>query len=562
MTIGLFLCVAFSVAFSALSFTTAFDVSFWAFPLALAATGCLVAVSFRFLRAPERSRLGLLRKTLEYLPFVLFASFVMRRAGTDDCSFAVDLATVLCWIAVMGLSLWCLFMLSDKRVENAFPAVGRAVAAKKGIAAQALEWVDALLQAACLVLIINLFIFQLYAIPSESMVPEFMIGDRVVVLKTPSGPKFPLSPVGVPRMRSYDRGDIVVFNNPHYNDTKEARVKSFASQLVYMLTFTGVNINRDEFGEEKADPLVKRVTGVPGEKLMLVDGVLYSRKKGDPAFAPVAEDAAWACWNVAGLPRSELSQVKTVPLSDDYFTLLESIESTRSNLDLGEAAAEARALVDRFASLKKLPDTASDSDTLLPGNRREVNAYFNADSEIARLLFTTNGGISWFKSFMTDWIELPARKNLFEDASFRLDVLLKLSFGRLIVRDAELFAVNATATVFAEDATRGALQKDSEKLRFYVSVHDMRNMGEFPSGQDEYIPENCFFMMGDNRFNSLDMRHSYDMHLEPIDDADRYSFLYRSNLDPQYVGVSKILGTANFRFWPPSRIGSTKVIRK
>jgi signal peptidase I len=325
-----------------------------------------------------------------------------------------------------------------------------------------------------------------------------------------------------------------------------------------MLTFTGVNINRDEYGNEKADPLVKRVTGVAGEKLMLVDGVLYSKTQGDSGFAPVAEDATWACWNVAGLPRSELSQVKTVPLSDDYFTLLESIESTRTNLDLGEAAAEARALVDRFASLKKLPDTASDSDTLLPANRREVNAYFNADSEIARLLFTTNGGISWFESFMTDWIDLPARKNLFEDASFRLDVLLKLSFGRLIVRDAELFSVNATATVFAEDATRGALQKDSEKLRFYVSVHDMRNMGEFPAAQDEYIPENCFFMMGDNRFNSLDMRHSYDMHLESIDDADPYSFLYRSNLAPQYVNVSKILGTANFRFWPLGRIGVPK----
>ena len=50
------------------------------------------------------------------------------------------------------------------------------------------------------------------------MVPEFMIGDRVVVIKTPSGPKFPLSEVGIPRMRSYSRGDIVIFSNPHRNN--------------------------------------------------------------------------------------------------------------------------------------------------------------------------------------------------------------------------------------------------------------------------------------------------------------------------------------------------------
>jgi signal peptidase I len=560
MTIGLYICIAFSLAFSALSFSPAFDVSFLAFPLAVLATGGLAVVAVRFLKTPERSRLGMLRKTLEYLPFALFAAFVIRRAGSGDCSFTIDLLTVICWLAVTGLTLWCLFKLSDKRVERLFPSVGPAVAAKRGFAGQVVEWADALLQAACLVLIINLFIFQLYAIPSESMVPEFMIGDRVVVIKTPSGPKFPLSTVGVPRMRTYERGDIVVFNNPHYDDTKEARVKTFASQLIYMLTFTGVNINRDEFGEERADPLVKRVTGVPGEKLMLVDGVLYSRKKGDADFAPVTDDATWACWNVSALPRSELSQVKAVPLSKEYFTLLESIESMRANLDLGEAASESRALADRFSSLKKLPDTAADSGSLLPGNRREVYSYFNADADIARLLYTTNGGISWFKGFMTDWIDIPARKNLFENMSFRLDVMLKLSFGRLIVRDAELFAANATATAFTEDETRRALHEDSEKLLFYLNpqVHDMRNMGEFPSGADEYIPENCFFMMGDNRFNSLDMRHSYDMHLEPVDDADPYSFLYRSNLEPQYVGASKILGTANFRFWPPSRIGVPK----
>ena len=107
-----------------------------------------------------------------------------------------------------------------------------------------------------IVLLVNIFIFQLYEIPSESMVPEFLIKDRVVVFKTPSGPKFPLSDVGLPAFRSYKRGDIVVFRNPHYETTRKSEVKTLFLRL-FMLTFTKVNLNVDEYGEMKADPLVK-----------------------------------------------------------------------------------------------------------------------------------------------------------------------------------------------------------------------------------------------------------------------------------------------------------------
>jgi len=143
-------------------------------------------------------------ESTEYLSFVLFAAFIIRRAGVDETTFLLDLLSVIAWLLVAGSSIFILFRLSDKRVEKSMPSIKHAVAVKKGFGTQILEWVDALLQAACLVLLIQYFVFQLYAIPSESMVPEFMIGDRVVVLKTPSGPKFPLTDVGVPRMRTYN----------------------------------------------------------------------------------------------------------------------------------------------------------------------------------------------------------------------------------------------------------------------------------------------------------------------------------------------------------------------
>jgi signal peptidase I len=557
MTVIMYLCAALSLVFSATCFVPSFSVAFWGFPLTLLFSAFCLFVMWRFLKAPDRKRFVLLHKLLEYLPFVLFAGFVFRRSGASDGSFAFDLMSVILWLAVSVLDIVILFRLSEKRVKKNFPSLPDAPTAKKSVAVQGLEWVDALVQAACLVLLIELFIFQLYAIPSESMVPEFMIGDRVFVLKTPSGPKFPLSDVGIPRMRDYQRGDIVVFSNPHFNDTKESRVRSFASQLVYMLTFTGVNINRDEFGEVKADPLVKRVTGVPGEKLMLVDGVLYNKHSGETGFKPVTEDASWAAWDLASLPRSELALVKFVPLSADAFSLLQSVESTRANVDTAALAAEARSLVKRFAAIKRTADTVTTTPDLFPKTQREIVAMFQSNGDITRLLLTTNGGLAWFNDFMTGWIDLPARANLYDERSFDIDLLMKMDFGRLIVRNAELFAANSTADQFAADEQRKTILMEADNYRFYMSLHDQRNMGEFPEG-DKYIPANCYFMMGDNRFNSLDMRHSYDMHLAAVDPADPYSFVYRSNLAPQYVPVEKILGSASFRFWPLSRAGKTE----
>ena len=64
-------------------------------------------------------------------------------------------------------------------------------------------------------------------------------------------------------------------------------------------------------------------------------------------------------------------------------------------------------------------------------------------------------------------------------------------------------------------------------------------------GSASYIPANCYFMMGDNRFNSLDMRHSYDEKLVPLTKMDRYSVTYYSNIAPQVVNKKYILGTTS-----------------
>lgn len=68
-------------------------------------------------------------------------------------------------------------------------------AKKKSPLGIVLEWVDALAFAAIAVILVNIFIFQLYVVPSESMVPVFLSGDRPFTAKFSAGPRIP-RPIG------------------------------------------------------------------------------------------------------------------------------------------------------------------------------------------------------------------------------------------------------------------------------------------------------------------------------------------------------------------------------
>jgi len=126
--------------------------------------------------------------------------------------------------------------------------------APRSMEARVWEQVSTLLLAVAIALGIRAFVVEPFRIPSGSMLPTLLIGDHLFVNKFVYGPKVPFSEYRLPGLREPERGDVVVF-----------RVARNNAEI----------LPADRHPELPQDDFVKRIVGLPGDRIEVRGGRVY-----------------------------------------------------------------------------------------------------------------------------------------------------------------------------------------------------------------------------------------------------------------------------------------------
>lgn len=151
------------------------------------------------------------------------------------------------------------------------------------------EWWDAIKFAAIAALIIRTFIIEAYMIPTSSMESTMMIGDFLFVSKFHYGPRMPMAPLSIPFVHNtipfttnksfldvelpywrlttgrVDRNDVVVFNYPADD--------YLANNLMWTVDIPSLKEN-----------YIKRCVALPGDEFYLKNGEVFIN--GQPGWVP------------------------------------------------------------------------------------------------------------------------------------------------------------------------------------------------------------------------------------------------------------------------------------
>ena len=185
------------------------------------------------------------------------------------------------------------------------------------------EWIDAAVFAVVAATIIRTFVFEAYTIPTPSMERTLLVNDFLFVSKFSYGPRIPNTPLSFPFVhnvmpvtggKSYlewvkwpymrvfaspvKRRDVVVFNFP-VGDTVIDRPE-FGSQITYYQACRDPRLGRQAILNDpdsypliirpvdKQENFIKRCTGVAGDTLSVVHGQVYIDGKAQD-FPPESE---------------------------------------------------------------------------------------------------------------------------------------------------------------------------------------------------------------------------------------------------------------------------------
>ena len=239
--------------------------------------------------------------------------------------FAVVSLIFFAWVAWLG-NWWVAlawFLLADIYLTQFIPWTWWRHS-KSAVVRTVMGWVDAIVYAVVLVYFLFLFVGQNYQIPSSSLEKTLLTGDFLWVNKMVYGPRVPQTPLHFPLtqntlpwlncksyiekpqleyhrlkgFRSVGRGDIVVFNFPAGDTVATKCPNPDYYTLCYERGAVEVRGNKALYGDiiyrpvDRRDNYVKRCVGLPGETLSIKNGVIIIN--GEPQ--PQPENVQFFYW--------------------------------------------------------------------------------------------------------------------------------------------------------------------------------------------------------------------------------------------------------------------------
>lgn len=184
------------------------------------------------------------------------------------------------------------------------------------------EWIDAAVFAIVAATLIRTFVFEAYTIPTPSEEKTLLVNDFLFVSKMAYGPRIPNTPIAMPfvhhtipflNVKSYvewvhipytrwfaspvKRNDAVVFNFPVndtlINDPIEDGQQKFGSQTTYYeaVRAWGREAVWREYGKmiitrpvDKRENFIKRCVGIAGDNIQIINGKLMINGKPEDYF--------------------------------------------------------------------------------------------------------------------------------------------------------------------------------------------------------------------------------------------------------------------------------------
>ncbi len=418
--------------------------------------------------------------------------------------FSAVMVIFLLWVIWMG-NPWLLLgalLLFDIYITGYIPFSWWKKTQNKAVRS-VMSWVDAIVYALVLVYFVFAFVGQNYQIPSSSLEKTLLTGDYLFVDKTAYGPRVPMTPVYFPLVhnefpfglgksyldspsvkykrlkgrRSVAAGDIVVFNFPA-GDTVMSKVSN--PDYYTLRRWKGaalLNGESQEFGKKIYRPVdrrenyVKRVVGLPGQRISIRQGVIYI--DGKP-FEIVPENVQY----------NYFYQVKGAPLTEDEFEAMGIPRADRGMAELDQVSPE------QLADLgyEVLPD-----GTVPPIYISPMTAQMVKDAE-------KNPRIGKIER------QIPVPETIYALYPEKISAdWTRAEYGGpdglLIPRKGMKMKMNQAAWDIYERVIRVYEDNPSATFRDGTLYIDGQPVPVYTFKMDYY------FMMGDNRDNSLDSRY-------------------------------------------------------